>query len=66
MNLRPAGSRFVRDETHAPTDRPLFAANDPDQVRRYAIEGSRLTLSTPPIDVGGRRLTSVLIWERVR
>lgn len=35
------------------------------QVRVFALEGDRLTLSTPPIRAGGRSITSVLVWERV-
>ena len=35
-----------------------------DQVRHYRFEGSRLTLSTPPIEFAGRKLTSVSIRER--
>jgi len=34
------------------------------QVRAFAIVGNRLTLSTPPIQVGGRSVTSELVWER--
>jgi hypothetical protein len=36
-----------------------------DQVRDYKSDGPRLVLSTPPIRIGGRLLTSVLVWERV-
>jgi hypothetical protein len=36
-----------------------------DQVRYYKLDGPRLVLSTPPIRIGGRLLTSVLVWERV-
>jgi lipocalin-like protein len=37
-----------------------------DQVRYYEMDGPRLVLRTPPIQVGGRSLQSVLVWERVR
>jgi len=36
-----------------------------DQVRFFKLEGSRLTLSTPPFLYDGQRITSVLVWERV-
>ena len=36
-----------------------------DQVRYYKFDGTRLVLSTPPIQIGGRSLTTVLVWERV-
>jgi lipocalin-like protein len=37
-----------------------------DQVRYYKMDGPRLVLTTPPIQVGGRPIQSVLVWERVR
>lgn len=36
-----------------------------DQTRFFAFSGDRLTLSTPPILLGGSTLTGVLVWERV-
>jgi Lipocalin-like domain len=36
-----------------------------DQVRHYRFEGPRLVLSTPALQVGGRPLTSTLVWERL-
>jgi hypothetical protein len=33
--------------------------------RMYELDGDRLTLSTPLMLVGGRRLSTHLIWERV-
>lgn len=36
-----------------------------DQVRHYRFDGMQLVLSTPPIQIGGRPLTTVLVWERV-
>jgi len=35
------------------------------QERAYRLEGDRLTLSTPLMLVGGRRLSTHLVWERV-
>lgn len=35
------------------------------QERMYELDGDRLTLSTPLMLVGGRRLSTHLIWERV-
>ena len=34
------------------------------QERMYELDGDRLTLSTPLMLVGGRRLSTHLIWER--
>jgi len=34
------------------------------QERFYELEGDRLTLSTPLMHVGGRQLSTHLIWER--
>ncbi|HET7632144.1 MAG TPA: lipocalin-like domain-containing protein [Gemmatimonadaceae bacterium] len=36
------------------------------QERIYELKGSRLTLSTDPIPLGGAELRVVLIWERVK
>jgi lipocalin-like protein len=36
-----------------------------DQVRLWALEGNRLTLSTPPVLVRGMQQTAHLVWERV-
>lgn len=36
-----------------------------DQLRYYKVEGERLILSAPPIQVGGRSLEAVLVWERI-
>ena len=32
--------------------------------RFFEFSGNRLTLSTPPIPLGGEQVTAVLIWER--
>ncbi len=36
-----------------------------DQVRHFEFDGPRLVLSTPPLQVGGRSLTTTLVWERL-
>ena len=35
------------------------------QDRSYEFDGDRLTLSTPQMTVGGRRLSNRLVWEKV-
>jgi len=35
-----------------------------DQKRFYSFSGNQLTLTTPPIKIGGVIVTSVLLWER--
>lgn len=37
-----------------------------DQIRMFSIESDRLSLSTPPILVGGVEQTGHYIWERVK
>ena len=36
-----------------------------DQKRYYSLEGRRLILTSAPILVGGRTITSTLTWERL-
>jgi hypothetical protein len=36
-----------------------------DQRRFFQFSGDRLTLSTPPIPVGGQQVTALLVWERL-
>ncbi len=36
-----------------------------DQIRFFELSDNRLTLSTPPMPMGGRQVTGLLIWERV-
>lgn len=36
-----------------------------DYVRHYRLSGSRLTLRTPPIFMGGRHVTGEFVWERL-
>lgn len=35
------------------------------QVRRYKIDGNRLTLSTPLMLIGGRKISTHLVWEKL-
>jgi hypothetical protein len=35
-----------------------------NQVRYFRAEGRRLTLSAPPMPVGGHQVTPTLVWER--
>ena len=35
-----------------------------DQKRFYSFSGNQLTLTTPPIKLGGVTVTGVLLWER--
>jgi hypothetical protein len=35
-----------------------------DQVRSFKLSGNRLTLSTPPMLIGGEEVTATLIWQR--
>jgi hypothetical protein len=37
-----------------------------DQVRYVRLDGDRLTITTPPIRIGGEDSTTVLVWERAR
>ncbi len=37
-----------------------------DQRRFFAIEGDRLTLTTPPFRRSGHPVTAKLVWERMR
>ncbi len=37
---------------------------DGDQVRHFEFDGTRLTLRTPPLWLGGRTARGVLVWER--
>ncbi len=36
-----------------------------NQVRHYDFNGDRMTLSTPPMLVGGKKRVGKLIWERM-
>lgn len=35
-----------------------------DQVRYFKLDGNWLTITTPPIRIGGEDSTTVLVWER--
>jgi Lipocalin-like domain len=37
-----------------------------DLVRTVAFEGDRITLTTPPISVGGKMQSTELVWERLK
>ncbi len=37
-----------------------------EQRRHYKFQDGRLHLRTPPLTIGGKRVTGVLIWEKVR
>jgi Lipocalin-like domain len=37
-----------------------------EQVRLVALNGDALTLSTPPMPIGGRQQTATLVWQRAR
>jgi len=37
-----------------------------EQRRQYKFQDGRLHLLTPPLTIGGRRLTGVLIWEKIK
>jgi hypothetical protein len=36
-----------------------------DQERFWSLEGDRLSLSTPPLPLGGMQQAGYLVWERV-
>lgn len=36
-----------------------------DNVRRYRMDGNRVRLSVPPVDIDGKTITQHLTWERV-
>ena len=37
-----------------------------EQRRQYKFKDGKLILRTPPILIGGRRLTGELVWEKIR
>ena len=39
---------------------------DTDLIRLVRLEGNKITLTTPPISVGGLIRTTELVWERIR
>ena len=36
-----------------------------DQVRHVVLDGDTITLSTPPVPIGGRQQAASLVWQRV-
>jgi hypothetical protein len=39
---------------------------DTDLVRLVRLQNNRITLTTPPISVGGQIRTTELVWERIK
>ena len=37
-----------------------------EQRRQYKFKDGKLILRTPPILIGGRRLTGELVWEKIK
>ncbi len=37
-----------------------------DLVRTVSLDGDRITLTTPPVSVGGKMRTTALVWERLK
>jgi hypothetical protein len=37
-----------------------------EQRRHYKFQDGRLHLRTPPLAIGGKRLTGVLVWEKIK
>lgn len=35
-----------------------------EQVRMFTFDGDRMTLSTPPLPIGGRPQVATLVWQR--
>jgi len=63
--------RFKIDErervvTHYVTQALLPNWVGTEQRRYYQFKDGRLHLRTPPITIGGKRLTGVLIWEKIK
>jgi hypothetical protein len=36
-----------------------------EQVRHVVLDGNTITLSTPPVPIGGRQQAASLVWRRV-
>ena len=63
--------RFKVDErervvTHYVTQALLPNWVGTEQRRQYKFQDGRLHLRTPPLAIGGKRLTGVLIWEKIK
>lgn len=52
--------------THHPEWNMLPNEVGADQIRTFEFDGDRLILRTPPLLLGGRPATGVLVWERAR
>lgn len=37
-----------------------------DEVRYFRLDGDRLTITTPPMQLDAEQVTTVLVWERAR
>ena len=63
------GTYIIDTKTQTVTHRvrgasyPNWVASD--QLRYYKFDGSRLSLSAPPMVMGGQTFDFVLIWERI-
>ena len=55
-----------RTVTHYVTQALLPNWIGSEQKRAYKFQDGRLILRTPPLAIGGKRVTGVLIWERIR
>lgn len=63
--------RFRIDErekvvTHTVTQALLPNWVGTEQRRHYHFKDGRLHLRTPPVSIGGKRVTGVLIWEKIK
>ena len=52
--------------THTVTQALLPNWIGTEQRRKYQFKEGRLILRTPPILIGGKRLTGELVWEKIR
>lgn len=63
--------RFKIDErekvvTHTVTQALLPNWVGTEQRRYYQFKDGKLHLRTPPVSIGGKRVTGVLIWEKIK
>jgi hypothetical protein len=63
--------RYTIDErervvTHHVTQALLPNWAGTEQRRHYKFQDFKLHLRTPPLTIGGRRVTGVLIWEKIK
>lgn len=52
--------------THTVTQALLPNWVGTEQRRHYKFQDGKLHLRTPPLNIGGKRVTGVLIWEKIR